>query len=79
MEVTSVIARPRIRFRDYEGCSGPILVLFFSLDSYCPQLSKSQNHKSQITKTKEVTVVNSKQIHFKAMVRRDHGVAGACS
>ena len=34
-------ARPRIPFRDCEGCSGPILVLFFSLDLYCPQLSKS--------------------------------------
>ena len=37
-------ARPKIyafRFRDYEGCSGPILIFFVSFDSYCPQLSKS--------------------------------------
>ena len=39
VEVTSV--RARIRFRDYEGCSGLIFVFFFSFDSYFPQLSKS--------------------------------------
>ena len=40
-------ARPQIRFRDYEGCSGPIFVFIFSFDSYFPQLSKSAFKYSQ--------------------------------
>ena len=71
-------ARPRIRFRDDEGCSGPILIFFFSLDSSCPPLKMCcQNFR--ITKTKEVTGVNSPQIYFKAMVRRGEGGAFSSS
>ena len=66
--------QPRIRFRDYEGSSGPI----FNLKVATIVLSSSKDVLSQnfrSTKTKEVTGFNSPQIYFKAVVRRE--LAGA--